>query len=321
MRPAIAGRFLYKKRDRCERSREWGVEWGVRLREAGVGLLGRVELRLDADEISRLRIELQMTRASAGGALDIARIDALRFHLIRVGRRRGGGGRGHEDREQEDREDEDGQIGRRIADGARTRRAQDFLQGVSEVNTAAVSLADLRVNFKCYNRDMFHLHNPYMKGTKFDILVGIALFGFIVFILVILFAPMKALSRERDVVRTADVRSLMTSVLQLELIDPEAYARLVADVQGQDGLRVVLGTGDCSGFHGLVCSDAVTADVCLLAGTYFPNLLLTAAPVDPKTSSYSEEVTGYYLQVLGDQLEVGACGSTGDPIFLRKSLN
>lgn len=168
---------------------------------------------------------------------------------------------------------------------------------------------------------MLHLHNPYMRGTKFDILVGIAIFGFIALILIALLSPMKALSRERDVERTADVRHLMTSILQLELVDPAAYDRLVADAAAQVGERVVLGSGDCAGSHGQACGDSQTADTCFDTATYFPNLLLSEAPVDPKESSYSEAVTGYYVQVLAGELEVGSCGSSGDPIFLRKSLN
>ncbi|HRH32157.1 MAG TPA: hypothetical protein PLK06_02415 [bacterium] len=188
------------------------------------------------------------------------------------------------------------------------------------VNVAPEILAEIGQDFKCYNTLMFHLHNQYMRGTRLDALVGGAVLFFVIFVLVTLIGPVRALSKARDEIRTSHVRGLMTKVLQLELVDSEAYTRLVADVQAQGDLRSVIGSGTCGGSHGSQCLDAVTAEACLHAADYFPSLLLDEPPIDPKDSVYSSVVTGYYLLVKDDQLEVGACGASGDPIVLSTPL-
>lgn len=167
---------------------------------------------------------------------------------------------------------------------------------------------------------MFHLHNSHMRGTRLDVIVGIAVLLFCLFAIVMFVGPVRTLAKERDEVRTAHVRQLMTNVLQLELIDPEAYERLVADVRAQGDYRFVIGSAGCGGSHGPECSDAVTADECLLMSDYFPSLLLAHPPVDPKDNYYSQAVTGYYLGMSNGELEVGACGAAGEPIYLRKTL-
>lgn len=167
---------------------------------------------------------------------------------------------------------------------------------------------------------MLHLHNHYMKGTKLDGIVAVAILLFVIFVLAMLLGPVRVLSQERDEVRTTDVRSLMNSILQLELVDPEAYDRLVSDVKAAGDQRVVVGQGDCSVSHGSECSDVLTADVCLSLDDYFPSLLLSSLPVDPKGEPYSTAYTGYYLQSLDQQLVVGACDPHGDQIVLSTAF-
>lgn len=159
-----------------------------------------------------------------------------------------------------------------------------------------------------------------MRGTRLDGIVAVAVLLFILFILGMLLGPARVLSKERDEVRTDHVRELMNSVLQLELVDSDAYARLMADVQAQHGQRLVIGEGDCTSPHGSECSAEVTSDSCLRLGSYFPKLLLAAPPIDPRGEPFSANLTGYYFAVVDDQFEVGSCGVYGDPISLRSSL-
>ena len=159
-----------------------------------------------------------------------------------------------------------------------------------------------------------------MRGTRLDGIVAVAILLFILFIFGMLLGPARVLSKERDEVRTDDVRELMNSVLQLQLVDPDAYSKLVADVRAQNGLRVVLGQGDCSVPHGSECSESVTAASCLSINGYFPELLLAKAPLDPRGEPFSANLTGYYFAVVDDQFEVGSCGVYGSPIVLRSSL-
>jgi hypothetical protein len=168
---------------------------------------------------------------------------------------------------------------------------------------------------------MLHLHNQHMRGTRLDAIVATAVLLFILFLIVMLVGPVRTLAKERDEVRTEHVRELMTNVLQLELVDPEAYQELVTAVQAQGDLRFVIGNASCGGSHGPECSDAITSDECLMMGDYFPSLLVTNPPVDPRDSYYSPAVTGYYLATFQGELEVGACGAVKEPITLRKSLN
>lgn len=182
------------------------------------------------------------------------------------------------------------------------------------------SLAEVTNIFKCYNRRMLHLHNRHMRGTRLDVIVGTALLLFVISLLVMLIGPMRTLAKERDEVRAAHVRELMTSILQLELVDPEAYQKLVTAVQAQGDLRYMIGKTSCNGSHGPECSDAMTADECLVFGEYFPDLILKSPPVDSQRNYSSDTVTGYYLLVTNDELEVGACGAVLEPIMLRKSF-
>jgi hypothetical protein len=159
-----------------------------------------------------------------------------------------------------------------------------------------------------------------MRGTKLDVIVGTAVLLFILFLIAMLVGPVRTLANERDELRTEHVRSLMTKILQLQLIDPEAYDRLVTDVAAQGELRSVIGYGNCSGSSGRQCPAEVTAESCLSLGEYFPPLLLSSVPVDPWPARYSPEATGYYLAIVGAQLEVGACGAFGEAITLQKDL-
>ena len=167
---------------------------------------------------------------------------------------------------------------------------------------------------------MLHYHNKYMRGTRLDVLVGLLVLLFVVFLVVMIIGPVRTLEKERDMVRTDHVRELMTKVLQLELIDPEAYERLVVDVTARGDLRSVIGSGTCEGSRGAECTNATTADECLTLANYFPTLLLASVPVDPKDNYSSTTVTGYYLATVDEQLEVGSCAAAGDPIILRKGL-
>lgn len=169
---------------------------------------------------------------------------------------------------------------------------------------------------------MFHLHNPHMHGTRVDVMLGMAVVLFILFLIVMVVGPVRTLTQERDEVRTEHVRDLMTRLLQLELINPEAYEALVGEVRAQGDYRMVIGAGvSCGGSHGPECSDAVTADTCLHTDEYFSDLLLVAPPVDPRNNYYSQAVTGYYLAMHNGQLEVGSCGASQEPIVLRKATN
>lgn len=174
--------------------------------------------------------------------------------------------------------------------------------------------------FRCYNDAMLHLHNHHMRGTRLDALVGIAALLFGLLLITMIVGPARTLAKARDQVRTAHVRQLMTSVLQLELIDPVAYAKLVTDVQAQGDLRFMIGNSGCQGSHGSECHDAVTADDCLLVHEYFSQLLLSELPVDPLQNAGHPTVTGYYLSVVDEELEVGACRAAKEPITLRKSF-
>ncbi len=165
---------------------------------------------------------------------------------------------------------------------------------------------------------MLHYHNRYMRGTRLDVVVGLASVLFVLLLIVVLVNPIRALAEQRDAIRTEHVRELMTKVLQLELIDPLAYASLLAEVRNQGDLRVVIGLGDCSGSHGPSCSDAITGDVCIAPSQYFPSLLLSTVPIDPQTKMYNATRTGYYLLANDGQLEIGACGASLAPISLRK---
>lgn len=168
---------------------------------------------------------------------------------------------------------------------------------------------------------MFHLHNRHMRGTRLDYLVGMAVLVFLCFLVAMLVGPVRTLAKERDVVRTNDVRFLMTKVLQLQEIDPSAYDRLIADVSSQGSQLAVIGRGKCGGSSGPYCKEAETSENCLDLGGYFSSLLLPAQPVDPRRNVYSTEVTGYYLTVREEELVVGSCGAANDPITLSKSLD
>ncbi|MFZ2681816.1 MAG: hypothetical protein WAZ14_01865 [Patescibacteria group bacterium] len=167
---------------------------------------------------------------------------------------------------------------------------------------------------------MLSLHNKFMRGTKLDVGVGLLLTAFVGLIAVMIVGPARQLAAERDAVRTEDVRGLMTKILQLELVDPEAYTRLEAAVQQAGDLRTVIGYGDCAGSFGRECADAVTSDSCLSLAEFFPDLLLASVPVDPAEGRYSAERTGYYLVTVAGELEVGACGAAKGPITLRKAF-
>ena len=164
---------------------------------------------------------------------------------------------------------------------------------------------------------MLHYHNKYMRGTRLDVVVGALVLLFAMFLVAMIIGPVRTLAKERDVVRTSHVRELMTKVLQLELVDPEAYERLIVDVRAQGDLRSAIGFGACNGSHGPECSEAITADECLSLSDYFPALLLSTVPVDPRNSPYSSAMTGYYLATVDGQLEVGSCGAAGEAIILR----
>lgn len=159
-----------------------------------------------------------------------------------------------------------------------------------------------------------------MRGTRLDGVVAVAVLLFVLFILSMLIGPVRVLSQERDEVRTADVRELMNNLLQLQIVDPEAYSTLVADVRAENGLRMILGDGDCATPHGSQCGAEVTADSCLSINNYFPELLLDHAPIDPRGEPFSANLTGYYFAVVDNQFEVGACGVYGEPITLHSAL-
>ncbi len=162
---------------------------------------------------------------------------------------------------------------------------------------------------------MSHQHLP---STHLDHLTAVFLIMFFAFILVMIAGPARILARERDVTRTDDVRTLMTAAIEMEEVYPGAYQVMMSKLEASNGLKMMLGKGDCQGSFGSMCSDLAIDDNCLDPESFFTPDILPITPVDPRRSIYSENLTGYYFSLNQGRLEVGACEPALGPIVLSR---
>lgn len=155
-----------------------------------------------------------------------------------------------------------------------------------------------------------------MKPTKLDYLTSFACVGFFTLAVGMGFNPHMLLESRRDDERERGVRMLYAAVAQLEAQSPEQHTALVSRLKEQGEQKVVLGIGDdCSGYWGRQCSSGDTAEGCFDIRDFVDNDLLPAVPISPG-DTFSQEVTGYYLQFHGDDVAVGACDPSEGKIVL-----
>jgi hypothetical protein len=126
-------------------------------------------------------------------------------------------------------------------------------------------------------------HNPFMRGTKLDVMTSVMVILFIVFVIAMILGPARLVAKERDEVRTAEVRRLMTTVIELEQRDPARYEDLLEQLHSQPGRQVPV-------------EELVNRDFSTKTGE------------------------GYYFSAVGDRLEIGALDPAGGEIVLQKSL-
>jgi hypothetical protein len=126
-------------------------------------------------------------------------------------------------------------------------------------------------------------HNPFMRSTKLDLFTSVLVVLFVVFVIAMILGPARLVAKEKDAVRTAEVRRLMAAVIELEQRDPARYDDLLEQLQLQKGRRIPVGE--------LVARDF--------------------------SAESSED---YYFAAVGDQLEIGSLDPAGEPIVLRKKM-
>ncbi|MCH8049539.1 hypothetical protein IH979_02410 [Patescibacteria group bacterium] len=161
--------------------------------------------------------------------------------------------------------------------------------------------------------------DPVQGYTNTDVIAAVVIMLFAIFVIVIIASPGSELGREYDKVRHEDVRDYTEALFEMYNSDPETFDEIKKELTE---LKVMIGTGEsCDGTYGMHCSDAVLRDDCLDLEPHLVPAYLSSLPVDPKSRRYSKRVSGYYLLLKDDILEVGACDPFGPgSILLRTEL-
>lgn len=155
-----------------------------------------------------------------------------------------------------------------------------------------------------------------MKPTKSDLLTSFAGVGIFALTVGLSLNPIGRLEVHRDEERVHGVRTIHAAVAQLEATDAGKYLDLISRLELEEGKKMVIGEDvDCGGYWGGQCQSAGTADSCLRLQEFVPESLLPAIPISPG-DDFSQQVTGYYLELVDSEIAVGACNPSGGKIVL-----
>ncbi|MBU1126011.1 hypothetical protein KJ758_00180 [Patescibacteria group bacterium] len=147
-----------------------------------------------------------------------------------------------------------------------------------------------------------------------DALIAASLVLALMLLIVVLTNPGIRLGHANDSKRTEDIRDLTEIILELQLIQPEAFANIVGTAAAG---RIMIGSGNsCAGSFGSLCPDEVLRDSCFDLTEFSDEKI----PVDP-LDIYSGLQTGYYLLFENNVLEIGACNpETQAEVVLRQNF-
>lgn len=159
------------------------------------------------------------------------------------------------------------------------------------------------------------MKNP-IGHTNIEILTSAVLIIFLFFIVAMLANPKLALKKERDLIREDGVRNIMEMMLEMQIEDEEAFAKVVGPATV--GKTMIGEAENCTGSYGARCADEILRDECVDLGAESKKYM-DSVPVDPEDEFFSIEKTGYYIWFENGNLEIGACNPEArDEISLIK---
>lgn len=131
-----------------------------------------------------------------------------------------------------------------------------------------------------------------------DVVIATGIILLVTAVIVAIANPFRSLAEVNDKQRGEDVKNLTEMLLVYWATDPEGFSTFAESLA--DGPMMI---GTCETSIGANCSvDLVSdcVDLSEIAGAQ-------SIPIDPKSSLYSPEQTGYYLSLENGLLTVGSC--------------
>lgn len=141
--------------------------------------------------------------------------------------------------------------------------------------------------------------------TYTEILIAVGLVLGTIVLIVAISNPIVKFRESRDELRQADVKDLLEVMLEMQYTDSESFSAIVGTIAGG---RTMIGQGSiCVGDYGTRCSGSDLRDYCVDLTELGALDYIAAVPVDPKDKIYNKNQTGYYMELVGQTLVIGAC--------------
>ncbi|PIQ67915.1 hypothetical protein COY25_03015 [Candidatus Uhrbacteria bacterium CG_4_10_14_0_2_um_filter_41_7] len=155
--------------------------------------------------------------------------------------------------------------------------------------------------------------------TYSEVLIAVALVFCGVILILAMASPITQYRRAQDEIRAQDVQNILEVMLEMQYTEPETFAGIIGTIAGG---RTMIGESTlCAGNFGSMCSGSDIQDHCVNLSKAGALKYIASLPIDAKTQVYTNNQTGYYLELKDQTLIVGACNPRAqEKIELEASL-